>query len=99
LIPGFSGVQGAYLLISDLLEYGVELDWSVIGNKSDGAPDLPLLKKLELLNEKYLQEEIKDKDWWAKNGSPNQHVPFKHCKLIEEKIRIYKESEEYNSHK
>lgn len=99
LIPGFSGVQGAYLLISDLLEYGVELDWSVIGNKSDGTPDLPLLKKLELLNEKYLQEEIKDKDWWAKNGRPNQHVPFKHCKLIEEKIRIYKESEEYNSHK
>ena len=77
LIPNLSGINGAYLLISDLLEYGIELDWSVIVKNYDGTPDIPLLKRLELLNEKYWQDEVHGK----------------RCKLIEEKIRIYKSQE------
>lgn len=90
LIPNLSGVKGAYLFISDILEYGIELDWFVTVKNYDGTPDMPLLERLKLLNEKYWQNEISDKKFWVENGSPKDHIPFKRCELIEEKIRNFK---------
>lgn len=94
LTPGSAAnIRNKYLLISELLDSDIKLDWLVVGKKWDGTDELPMLKKLEILNDQYLNEEISDKKWWRKNGNPDGHKPFKHCKLIDEKIKLYKTQE------
>lgn len=81
-------IKVKYQLLADLLEMGIEMDWSIKGTQVSGEPDLPMLKKLEILHEKYLKYEIDDKNWWVKNGKPSGHTPFKRSKLIEEKLGL-----------
>ncbi|WP_028979868.1 SMI1/KNR4 family protein [Sporocytophaga myxococcoides] len=81
-------IKKKYELIHDLLELGIEMDWSIKGIKVDGSPDLPMIEKLKVLHDEYLQYEIDDKNWWIKNGKPSGHVPFKRSALIEQKLGI-----------
>lgn len=82
-------IKVKYQLLAEILEMGIEMDWSIKGTQVNGEPDLPMLKKLEILHEKYLKYEIEDKNWWIKNGKPSGHTPFKRSKLIEEKLGLY----------
>ncbi|AEE18111.1 SMI1/KNR4 family protein [Dokdonia sp. 4H-3-7-5] len=75
-----------YQLLSELLELKIEMDWSVTGNKYDGTPDFPMIEKLKILNEKYLQYEIDEKNWWIKNGKPTGHIPYPKSSFIEKKL-------------
>ncbi|MEM6378503.1 MAG: hypothetical protein AAF705_09825, partial [Bacteroidota bacterium] len=81
-------IKVKYQLLTELLEMGIDLDWSIKGTQVSGEPDLSMLEKLEVLHEKYLKYEIDNKNWWIKNGKPSGHTPFKRSKLIEEKLGI-----------
>ena len=81
-------IKVKYELIAELLELGVEMDWSIKGTQVDGNPDLPMIEKLRVLHEKYLRYEIDDKNRWIKSGYPDKHTPFKKSKLIEKKLGL-----------
>lgn len=81
-------IKKKYELIHELLESGIEMDWSIRGTKSDGSSDLSMIDKLKVLRDEYLQYEIDDRNWWIKNGKPSGHIPFKRRTLIEQKLGI-----------
>ncbi|QKX06145.1 SMI1/KNR4 family protein [Aquimarina sp. TRL1] len=83
-------IKSNYELISELLEMGIEMDWSISGTKIDQSVDATMTEKLRLLNDEYLNYEIQDKEWWAKNGKPSGHIPFKKSKYIADKLNTYK---------
>jgi len=77
-----------YELIHQLLELGVDIDWSIQGTTPQGEPDISMIKKLELLVKEYFKYEMSDRKWWIKNGRPSGHVPFLRSTLIEQKLGL-----------
>lgn len=70
-----------YKLIDELLEMGIELDWSIQGKKWNGEPDLPFIDKLKKLQDEYYKNEQ-----WEKGWKKNDFVPFYRSINIEHKL-------------
>lgn len=70
-----------YKLMDELLEMGLEMDWTIKGKLWNGEPDLPFIEKLlELHNEYYKNEESE------KRRKGNNFVPYLRSKNIENKL-------------
>lgn len=88
----FTGeIKNKYLLVDELLELGIDFNWSLTGKIIDGKSDKSMIEKLRELHLEYLKDEIKDKKYWIENENPERHIPFKRSKLIEEKLNNHRQ--------
>lgn len=88
----FTGeIKNKYLLVDELLELGIDFNWSLTGKIFDGKSDKSMIEKLRELHLEYLKDEIKNKKYWIENESPERHIPFKRSKLIEEKLNNHRQ--------
>lgn len=84
-------VKLRYELIAELLDQGIDMDWSINGTQIDGTPDLPMIQKLEQLQIRYREFEDSERENCKKSGNPEQHKPFPGSRLIEQKLGFHSE--------
>ncbi len=80
--------QFQYEVINELLEMGIEMDWSIQAKLMNGEDDLPMIEKLRILHEKYIELELKEEEFRKKHNRPSGRSPFIKSKLIEEKLGV-----------
>ncbi|MFK7807122.1 MAG: SMI1/KNR4 family protein [Saprospiraceae bacterium] len=80
--------QFAYGEMHKLLEMGIEMDWSIQGKLYNGEDDLPMIEKLRILHEKYIELKIEEDKFRKKYNRPSGRSPFIKSKLIEQKLGI-----------
>jgi hypothetical protein len=70
-----------YKLMDELLEMGLEMDWTIKGKLWNGEPDLPCIEKLRELHNEYYENEASEKRWKGES-----FIPYKRSKNIENKL-------------
>lgn len=91
LSPGYSP-QFRYEVINELLEMGIEMDWSIKAKLINGEDDLPMIEKLRVLHEKYIELKLEEEEFHKKHNRPSGKSPFIKSELIEEKLGITKKN-------
>lgn len=77
----------SYELIHKLLVKKISMDWSIEGVKVDSSKDLPMIEKLRLLHNKYIELELKEKEFQKKYNRPSGISPFIESTQVQEKIK------------
>ena len=72
-----------YQLIHDLIDSGIEVDWSVIGVQFHDGDNITALERLKSLNKKYRAYEQEELERYGDNGLPHGSTPFFHSNYIE----------------
>jgi hypothetical protein len=81
-------VRHKYKLVHKLLEMGIEMDWSIRPNKPNGEPELPMIEKLRILHDAYLELELKEQEFRKKYKKPSGSAAIIDSKYIKQKLGI-----------
>ena len=79
-------IKVKYQLIHDLIDSGIEVDWSVIGKQFNDGDNVTALERLKSLNNQYREYEKEEIKRYGGKGLPHGSIPFFRSSHIERLI-------------
>ena len=92
--PDFYAKQN-YELIDELLKRKIPLDWSIQTKTYDGKKEAPTIDRLLNLHNKYQEMIVKEQEFQNKYKRPSGVPPFIKSELIEEKLGIKQQNDNW----